>query len=268
MQLIGKAIQHNVLGRGIVTGWNETKITICFPEGEKHFIYPDAFTNFLTLKDKTAQKQINKLLDEHRALKEAKFQALKKMQERKALLNNFKISTQGQAVFDIKPDQAEEVFSTWSVSTGSYLSGSSQGEVRIPERMKPHSMCLLTTRPAGQPEMERHIIGAFMVEEDFLGDYCHNGIIRAHPEHRLQLPPEHQNLFWPYVAPTSERRIWGRVALKYMSNKLGEEILFDIKELPLCDELKECADLFYRYYCKLNRIPQRYEGEDPVTYHY
>ena len=69
MQLIGKAIQHNVLGRGIVTGWNETKITICFPEGEKHFIYPDAFTNFLTLKDKTAQKQINKLLDEHRALK-------------------------------------------------------------------------------------------------------------------------------------------------------------------------------------------------------
>lgn len=38
MQLIGKAIQHNVLGRGIVTGWNETKITICFPEGEKHFI--------------------------------------------------------------------------------------------------------------------------------------------------------------------------------------------------------------------------------------
>ena len=107
-----------------------------------------------------------------------------------------------------------------------------------------------------------------MVEEDFLGDYCHNGIIRAHPEHRLQLPPEHQNLFWPYVAPTSERRIWGRVALKYMSNKLGEEILFDIKELPLCEELKECADLFYRYYCRLNRIPQRYEGEDPVTYHY
>lgn len=261
MQLIGQAIHHKTLGRGIVTGWNEAKITICFADGEKHFMYPDAFMNFLTLKDRSIQKQINKLLAERRALREAEFESLKKMQERKALLNNSRISTQGQAVFDIKPAEVEEVFSTWSVCTGSYLSGSSQGKVRIPERMKPHSMCLLTTRAAGQPEIERYIIGAFMVEEDFLGDYCHDGIIKAHPEHRLRLSPEHQSLFWPYVAKTSERCVWGKVALKYMSNKLGEEILFDVKELPLCDELKERADLFYQYYCKLNRIPQRYEGK-------
>ena len=47
---------------------------------------------------------------------------------------------------------------------------------------------------------------------------------------------------------------WGRVALKYMSNKIGERILFDIKGLPLDKENKNSAEHFYRYYCKLNLL--------------
>lgn len=49
--------------------------------------------------------------------------------------------------------------------------------------------------------------------------------------------------------------------MKYMTNKAGERILFDIKELSLCDESQECAEDFYQYYCKLNRLqPKHGEG--------
>ena len=265
MNLVGQKIHHNVFGGGIVTEWNEARISARFYEGEKHFLFPDAFLNFLTLEDSTLQLEIDLLLAARKAAREEKLLGLKKEQERKALLSNFRISPQGQAVFDIKSDHLRTVFATWTVSTGHYISGASQGEVRIPERLKPNSMCLLTTCPSVRQERERHIVGAFMVEDDFLGEYCHTGIIQAHPEYRLQLPPEHCILFWPYIAQHAQRSRWGRSALKYMSNQLGEQVLFDIKTLPLCTESKAAAEEFYQYYCKRNRIPTRYEGGDPVA---
>lgn len=265
MQLIGQPIKHGTFGKGIVTDWNDTTITICFPVGEKKFIYPDAFSKFLTLKNDAMQKQIQGLLNEREAAKAAERKALQEIQDRKNLLRSLKISPQSQAVFDIKADEKEELFSTWSVSTGCYVSGYSKGEPRIPDRLKPNSMCLLTECSAKQSEKERRIIGAFMVEEDFLGNYCQDGIINAHPIYRLQLWPEHQPLFWPYVAQEPEKQRWGRTTLKYMSNKTGERILFDIKELPLCDESKECAEKFYQYYCKLNRLQPRKKEEDALA---
>lgn len=259
MQLIGQPIKHGAFGKGIVTGWNETTITICFSAGEKKFIYPDAFSKFL--KNASMQKAVQELLNKREAAKEAERQTFQELRERNQLLQNLKISPQSQAVFNIKPDQYEELFSTWAVSTGCYLSGYSKGEPRIPERLKPNSMCLLTECAAEQPEKERRIIGAFMVEEDFLGSHCRDGVILAHPVHRLQLQPENQILFWPYVVQEPEKQRWGSTALKYMTNKTGERILFDIKEQLLCDGSRECAENFYQYYCKWNRLQPKQKEE-------
>lgn len=261
MQLIGQPIKHGTFGKGIVTDWNDATITINFSDGEKKFIYSDAFSKFLHLKNDALQREVQKLLDRREAVKKAERQAIQALHERNNLLQNLKISPQSQAVFNIKPGQYKELFSTWSVSTGRYVSGYSKGEPRVPERLKPNSMCLLTECAANQPEQERRIIGAFMVEEDFLGSHCRDGIIRAHPMYRLQLCPEHQLPFWPYVVQEPEKQRWGGTALKYMTNKAGERILFDIKELSLCDESQECAEDFYQYYCKLNRLqPKHGEG--------
>lgn len=71
-------------------------------------------------------------------------------------------------------------------------------------------MCLLTERPKGCSEAERRIVGAFMVEDDFIGTCCTDGTIQAHPTHRIQLPPERQPLFWPYVAKEPEKQRWGK----------------------------------------------------------
>lgn len=258
MQLIGQPIKHRTFGKGIVTDWNHTTITICFPAGEKKFLYPDAFYKFLHLKNDAMQRKILELLEKREAAQKAERQALQEIQNRKIFLRNLKITPQSQAVFNVEPDQYETLFSTWSVSTGCYVSGYSKGEPRVPDRLKPNSMCLLTECAAGQTEEDRRIIGAFMVEEDFLGRHCLDGMIHAHPMYRLQLQPEDQILFWPYVVQEPEKQRWGGTVLKYMTNKTGERILFDIKERLLCDESQERAEDFYQYYCRLNRLRPRH----------
>ena len=64
MQLLGQPITHTTFGKGIVTDWNDHSITVCFNSGEKRFIYPDAFSNFLILKNTDAQEKIQHLIDE------------------------------------------------------------------------------------------------------------------------------------------------------------------------------------------------------------
>lgn len=63
MQLIGQPIKLVTFGKGVVTDWNGKVITVCFSAGEKKFIYPDAFSNFLILKNADAQKKVQHLLD-------------------------------------------------------------------------------------------------------------------------------------------------------------------------------------------------------------
>lgn len=50
MQLIGQAIRHETFGKGIVTERNRNILTVCFSDGDKQFLYPDAFAKHLTLK--------------------------------------------------------------------------------------------------------------------------------------------------------------------------------------------------------------------------
>ena len=261
MQLIGQPIKHVTFGKGVVTDWNGNVITVCFSTGEKKFIYPDAFSNFLILKNADAQKKVQHLLDVREEERETELKELQEQQEKKHMLENLKLSPQSQAVFHIDPEQHETVFSSWTVSTGCYLSGYSKGEPRIPERLQPNSMCLLTERPRGCSEAERRIVGAFMVEDDFIGTCCTDGTIQAHSTHRIQLPPERQPLFWPYVAKEPEKQRWGKTAFKYMSNRTGEKVLFDCKENTLTADEKSLAERFYRYYCKLNRLPSRIDLE-------
>lgn len=265
MQLIGQPIKHVTFGKGVVTDWSGNVITVCFSAGEKKFIYPDAFSNFLILKNADAQKKVQHLLDVREEERETELKELQERQEKKHLLENLKLSPQSQAVFHIDPEQHEAVFSSWTVSTGCYLSDYSKGEPRIPDRLQPNSMCLLTERPNGGSEAERRIVGTFMVEDDFIGSRCTDGVIQAHPAHRIQLPPERQPLFWPYVSKEPEKQRWGKMAFRYMSIRTGEKILFNCKENAFTANEKSRAERFYRYYRKLNRLPPRMEDGDTLA---
>ena len=76
-----------------------------------------------------------------------------------------------------------------------------QRKPRIPDRMKPNSLCLLTKRRAGVQEANRRIIGTFMVGVDFFGADCRSGTV-AHPVHRVALRPEKGLAFWPILRGT------------------------------------------------------------------
>ena len=254
MQLIGQAIRHEIFGKGVVTGCGKNILTICFSQGEKKFIYPDAFAKHLTLKNSDMQRRIQTILNEREAEREAEQQAVQESRERRYLLDNLKISPNAQAVFDIKAEEEHMCFSAWSVSTGRYLSGYSKGEPRIPDRLKPNSLCLLTERGDGAPEEERRVIGAFMVGEDFFGSTCRDGIIKSHPVYRLRLRSADRPRFWPYITGDASVRRWGAASFKYLSNKTMKKILFDIKECLAGGEDAELAEGIYQYFCRINRL--------------
>lgn len=265
MQLIGQAICHEIFGKGIVTDWNKNVLTVCFPAGDKKFIYPDAFAKHLTLRNHSMQDKIQSLLDARAAEKEAEQQAFQETLERRNLLRSMKISSVSQAAFHITEAQEKDLFSTWAISTGTYLSGYSKGKPRIPDRMKPNSLCLLTKREAGAQERDRRIIGAFMVEEEFFGVYCRDGIINAHLTCRAALSPEKQLAFWPYITEDSKKWRWGNTALRYFSNQTAEKILFDILKLADTTEEQENIYRFYQYFCRLNRLSPQGVKEDEHT---
>lgn len=147
MQLIGQAIRHETFGKGIVTGWDRNILTVCFPGGDKRFLYPDAFArHHLTLWDQGMQDQIQAVLRARETEKREAQQAVQEEQERRVRLQRVKISKMSQAAFDVEEDALKALFSEWVISTGTYISGASKGEPRVPSRMKPNSLCLITHR--------------------------------------------------------------------------------------------------------------------------
>ncbi len=265
MQLIGQAIRHDTFGKGVVTGWDRHTLTVCFSEGDKRFLFPDAFEKHLTLRNDAMQETIESLLQKKEAEREARQQAVQEEQERRHRMETLKVSENSQAAFQIPAEQLETPFSDWSVSTGVYLSGGSKGEPRIPDRMKPNSLCLLTHRASGAAEGTRRILGAFMVEEDFFGNLCRNGVIHAHPACRMALAPEEQPLFWPYFTQEPARQRWGNTAMKYFSNRTAEQILWDLVNSRRLPEQQAAANDFYAYFCAINHLPSRLEQADTAS---
>lgn len=87
MQLIGQAIRHETFGKGIVTGWDRNILTVCFPGGDKRFLYPDAFArHHLTLWDQGMQDQIQAVLRARETEKREAQQAVQEEQERTGAL--------------------------------------------------------------------------------------------------------------------------------------------------------------------------------------
>ena len=71
MQLLGQAVKHISFGKGVITDVSTKVVTVHFPQGEKRFLYPQAFAKFLTLKDEEKQEVINEKNRRRRELAEA-----------------------------------------------------------------------------------------------------------------------------------------------------------------------------------------------------
>ena len=78
---MGEKVTHISFGKGKVIEEGETFIKVAFKKsvGEKAFVFPDAFSKFLTYDDKELQKAVNKKL----AAQKRKIAAEKKKLEKK-----------------------------------------------------------------------------------------------------------------------------------------------------------------------------------------
>ena len=256
MQLVGQAVKHISFGKGIVTGLSSdgSIISILFSKGEKRFFYPEAFVRYLTLKDAEKQKKITAKYNQQLQAEEANWKAECEEQERRRQLKNIKILPNSQAAFHVSIDDFNETFESGRISTGCYLSGHSKGEPRIPNRLKPNSGCMLTGIPKGGQEKDRLILGAFMVAEDFLGEYCHDGFVNVHETHRILLPLKFALPYWDYFENDGVFPRWGNIPFKYFSNSIMQQVLLQITSLFAETEKEEIATAFYQYFCRINHL--------------
>lgn len=256
MQIVGQKVEHKAFGQGTITDRSDHILTVSFPQGDKKFIYPDAFTRFLMLKNKSAQNKINEICDKRLRAEAVRKQALQEELKQRRRFINLKITPNSQAAFTIDPDDIDEVFSSGAVSTGFYLSGNSKGEPRIPNKLKPNSACLLTGRPTDASEKERRILGACMVNDEFWGDVCKNGTVEFHDRYKVLLHSKNSMLYWDYFDCGDTIPRWGNVVFKYLPNSTMQRILFDMKEALQNAEEETVMQEFYQYFCDINRMPQ------------
>lgn len=268
LNLINKKVVHKTFGKGNVVNYDDSYVNIDFESGIKKFIFPDVFGKYITLIDeRTAnlvEKKIEKReeelrkeelrLQEERALEEERQRIL----EEEKRMRSRKIHPKLQSVFWCEPEEEEKVFEDWKIFIGEIKSGKKKGEPRRLARMNQNSGCLLTRRKDDASEKDRHIIGVFMVEEGFNGKSCEDGYIPAHPEYRLRLSEEESEkmLFWNYYVnkKSPETMIWNSGRQRYFDNVWMAQILRDIVSLREEPKEKEKAQVFFQYFCKINRI--------------
>lgn len=256
MKLVGQAISHTKFGKGVVSDATDQTITIIFQNEEKKFLFPDAFEHFLVLRNQDEQHEINELVNKLVQKRKAQENTKRSEKERSNRLLTLKVNPDSQAAFGFIKNTRDQVFSTWSVSTGFYLSGNLKGSPRIPKRMQLNSACLLTECPNGMAEKDRKIIGAFMVGDDFEGTLCEDGIVRSHEKYKIKLEDDETLLFWDYFASDVTVPKWGNLEIRYFSNEIMQKILNDMQMKISDPDRLQAAESFYQYFIRINRLEE------------
>ena len=255
MELVGQNVRHVSFGPGVIVSQEDRFVYVDFARaGQKRFAYPDAFSRFLTFEDDARQTRANVQYQASEAVQEEKRHQEWAKYERLEQLRNIRLSPQSQAAFDIDPARLSLYMEEGAVPTGTYLSGFSKGEAKVPNRMKPNTACLLTAVPEGGRERERRILGLFMVSEDFYGTDCKNGLVEMHDIHRIQLPEGQQPLYWSCIKHSDTIPRWGRAAFKYVSGTEMQKVLQSLCRQAENTPLARRMQALYQYYCYVNHF--------------
>ncbi|WP_432352508.1 malate synthase [Sporosarcina sp. A2] len=265
MNLVNEEITHKVFGEGNIVGHEESIITIEFSTDTKKFVYPDAFENFITLNDSSIAKTLKEVflkrkIEEElleKQLEEEKKSLMLEQQLRDKLKNN-KIHESSQIAFWLDEENQEGIFSDWQVSTGTVQSGKNEGQPNRVARLRPNSAGLLTVRESDQPEIERRILGLYMVNEMFSGNLGEDGMVPSHEEFRIELTEQEAEkmLFWNYYINKNypERTSWNSGKFRYFDNVWTAQILKDIIALKTDEQQIVEVEKFLEYFCKMNAL--------------
>lgn len=256
MQLQGKAINHVKFGNGIIRELRDKYLIVDFVHGERKFLFPNVFAGFLSLIDHDAQLAVESIIDDVITKEKNEIKEEINEQERIIRIQKLKVHPSSQVAFGLIQNNKKEVFESWSVFSGEYLSGDSKGEPKQPIRMKLNSACLLTECAKGELEKERRIIGAFMVRDDFDGRTCNDGQIESHKTYRFRLNESEMLPYYKYFETNSKVYNWGNTEYKYFSNEIMQCILKDIQKVIMDENRLQAVNEFYQYFCYVNRLKE------------
>ena len=269
MNLVNKEVTHKRFGKGSIVKHNDSIIEIHFATENKKFVYPDAFGEHLKLHDQSAAHSLEKVIQK-RELELEKIEQEKEQEkalqrkeqqlrmEHEKLMKNHKLHPESQMVFWCDEEEQTKVFTEWKVFTGAIKSGVNKGKPKKPTRLYRNSVCLLTERDSSKPEKDRRILGIYMVNEDFIGKFCEDGYVPAHPEYRLQLTEQEsdQMLFWKYYVneKSPDKITWNTGNFRYFNNEWMAQILLDIVSLKSDTPEHELTQSFFDHFCRMNQI--------------
>lgn len=265
MNLINEKITHEVFGKGKIIDHDETFITVDFEDDTKKFVYPDALGKFIKLKDRDVAESMKDILTKEKAEKELEQQKLDEEQRKQAeiayrrnKLKDIKIHESSQVVFWIEEEEVDVIFTDWQVSTGTIQSGKNEGQPNKVARLRPNSAVLLTVRANDEEEVDRKIIGLYMVNETFSGELNDEGMITAHENYRITLTKEESDkmLFWNYYINKNypHRTTWNSGRYRYYDNVMTAQILTDLISLKTDENEKELAERFLAYFNEMNLL--------------
>ncbi len=265
MNLINEKITHEVFGKGKIIDHDETFITVDFEDDTKKFVYPDALGKFIKLKDRDVAESMKDILTKEKAEKELEQQKLDEEQRKQAeiayrrnKLKDIKIHESSQVVFWIEEEEVDVIFTDWQVSTGTIQSGKNEGQPNKVARLRPNSAVLLTVRASDEEEVDRKIIGLYMVNETFSGELNDEGMITAHENYRITLTKEESDkmLFWNYYINKNypHRTTWNSGRYRYYDNVMTAQILTDLISLKTDENEKELAERFLAYFNEMNLL--------------
>ncbi|AXH99152.1 malate synthase [Sporosarcina sp. PTS2304] len=265
MKLLNEKVTHNVFGTGNIVEQEDAVIVVDFTDHTKKFVYPDAFEKFITLENETLAKSLEEVFvqkKEDEKVAEQQRQEEKKSQlfeqQRREILKNHKAHDSSQIVFWLQPEEQENEFNDWQISTGSIQSGKNKGRPNPVTRLRPNSAGVLTARNANEEETERKILGLFMVDSLFTGAIGEDGLVPCHTEFRIELSEEQskQLLFWNYYENKNypDRTSWNSGTFRYFDNIWTAQILKDIIALQTDEEEMQKAEMFLEYFCTVNAI--------------
>src|SRR3954471_2575024 len=269
MNLINKKVTHKRFGMGSIVKHNESSIEINFESENKKFVFPDVFGKHLKLQNKSVANTLEKIIQKkemERKEEELKKEEAKELQrknqelrlEHEKRMKNHKLHPESQMVFWCDTEEQNSSFSEWKVFSGVIKSGNNKGKPNKPIRLHQNSAVLLTEIDSSMPEKDRHILGVYMVNEDFIGKLCEDGYIPAHSTYRLQLTEQEsdQMLFWKYYVneKSPHKMTWNTGKYRYFDNSWMAQILLDIVSLKSDPKERELAQQFFEHFCKMNQI--------------
>lgn len=181
----------------------------------------------------------------------------------------------GQEIVSEDYEAQSDVFNSWTLHAGTFVSGQKKGQGIRMAKARPHSLAILTVLPDGAEEDERVISAVFLIDRSYEGDEETPAWVQnTEPQYRLKFTEDEAfdlKLWRYYSNQTNPERIrMGSGIFRYIDDVQSAHVLRAIADLLKGTDREEQAQDFYETYCHLNQLDLEHLSKDegPLSAHF